>query len=310
MTTTTASWFPAAAPVMRRVRAYFAPVNRTTGAPAQWDAAQAASFNTDAPTTPWIDLGFVQNFARKSQSKSAAVMTGAPAAALTQVRESVEAQVSLEFLSWTKLTMALATGSQHMNVLSGSACAAQSGSTATFIAMNASDAANFSAGQIVAVDCDYAGQTGFVGWPAAGGYVRHALNDPDYVRRVTFNVGMIAKADATGITLSAGLPAGVPANARAQAVRGFVDREGGGFRQEWSALFVVEGTLGERIFFYYPRLQPCAESEEAALPLTTKGRLARVTLKAQWLALPVNDALDGERVVCTRTFVPAAGGVV
>jgi hypothetical protein len=33
------------------------------------------------------------------------------------VRETLEAQVSLQFLSWTKLTMALATGSQHMNLL-------------------------------------------------------------------------------------------------------------------------------------------------------------------------------------------------
>jgi hypothetical protein len=29
----------------------------------------------------------------------------------------LQAQVSLQFLSWTKLTMALATGSQHMNLL-------------------------------------------------------------------------------------------------------------------------------------------------------------------------------------------------
>jgi hypothetical protein len=253
----------------------------------------------------------VQNFVRKSASKSVAVMTGAPAAALTQVRESVEAMVSLEFLSWTKLTMALATGSQHMNVVQGPAAAAQNGSSATFIAMSASDAASFSARQIVAVDCDYAGQTGFVGSPVAGAYVRQPLSDADYMRRVTFNVGMIAKADQSGITLADPLPGGVPAaGAKVQAVSGFVDREGGAFRQEWSALFVVEGTLGEKIFYYYPRLQPCAEAEETALPLTSKGRLARVALKAQWLALPVDDPLDGERAVCWRTFVPAANAYV
>jgi hypothetical protein len=309
--TTTANFFPAAAPVMRRVRAFFAPVDRAAGTPSAWEPAQAASFNTDAAPAPWIDLGYVQNFVRKSQSKSATVMTGAPAAALTQVRESVEATVSLEFLSWTKLTMALATGSQHMNVLSGAACAVQSESTASSIVLNADDAAKFAAGQIVAVDCDYAGQTGFVGSPIAGAYVRQALSDGDYIRRVTFNAGMIAKADDTGITLAAPLPGGVPAaNAKVQALSGFVDREGGAFRQEWSGLFVVEGTLGEKIFFYYPRLQPCAEADESALPLTSKGRLARVVLKAQWLALPVNDPLDGERVVCWRTFVPACGGTV
>ena len=87
-----------------------------------------------------------RDFARKSASKSTPLMTGIPAAPLEQVRETLLAQVSLQFLSWTKLTMALATGSQHMNVLapaSGAAAAAdgaqaapavtpQSGSTSYF----------------------------------------------------------------------------------------------------------------------------------------------------------------------------------
>jgi hypothetical protein len=33
-------------------------------------------------------------------------------------------------------------------------------------------------------------------------------------------------------------------------------------------------------------------------------------LKAQFLALPVTDPLDGERVVCYRSFLPAANAVV
>ncbi len=64
---------------------------------------------------------------RKPASKSAPLLTGIPAAPLEQVRETLQAQVSLQFLSWTKLTMALATGSQHMNLLaplSGAAPAA------------------------------------------------------------------------------------------------------------------------------------------------------------------------------------------
>ena len=69
------------------------------------------------PPSPWIDLGWIQDFTRKSESKTAPVMSGIPAAALEQVRETLQAQVSLQFLSWTKLTMALATGAQHMNLL-------------------------------------------------------------------------------------------------------------------------------------------------------------------------------------------------
>jgi hypothetical protein len=91
-----------------------------------------------------------------------------------------------------------------------------------------------------------------------------------------------------------------------------VDREGGSFYQEWSALFVMQGSQGERIFFHYPRLQTMVGAQEAALPLDGKNKsgLARVLLKGQFLALPVTDPLDGERVVCYRSFLPAAKALV
>jgi hypothetical protein len=323
----TATWFSAPAPVARRVRAYFAPVNRTAQIPVLFDPSEQGRFSLDDPPASWIDLGWVQDFARKSASKSAALMTGIPAAPLEQVRETLEAQVSIQFLSWTKLTMALATGSQHMNILapaSGAAAAAdgaqavaavvpQSGSTSTSILLATNDAAKFTPGSIVAVDVDYSGQTGYVGAPVAGAYVRQALADVDYIRRVTFNVALISQVTATGLTLAESLPGGAPAmGAKAQAVIGFVDREGGSFYQEWSALFVMEGSQGERIFFHYPRLQSMTGAEEAVSPLNAKnqGGNARVMLKGQFLALPVTDPLDGERVACYRSFIPAANALV
>lgn len=316
-----ASWFSAAAPVARRVRAYFAPVNRTAQAPVVFDPSQAA-FDLDAPPPPWINLGWIQGFTRTAAGKSAAVMTGVPAATLEQVRESIDAQITFQFLSWTKLTMALATGSQHMNVLaatsgaeagrdgamSAPAVAIQSGSTAASIVLATADAAKFAAGSIIAIDIDYTGQTGFVGEPISGAYVRQPLSDVDYIRRVTFNVGLVAQATQTGLTLAAPLPGGVPAlNAKLQAVCGFVDRLGGSFYQEWSGLFVMEGSQGERIFFHYPRLQSMADAEEAAAPLASKGKgsLERIALKAQFRAMPVIDPLDGERILCYRSFLPA-----
>ena len=45
------------APVARRVRAYFAPVDRTTTMPTIFDPAQQGRFALDAPPWPWIDLG-------------------------------------------------------------------------------------------------------------------------------------------------------------------------------------------------------------------------------------------------------------
>ena len=112
-----ANWFSAPAPVARRVRAYFAPVNRAAQTPVLFDPAEQGGFSLDAPPAPWISLGWIQEFTRKPGSKTSAVLSGIPAGTLEQVRQTLEAQVSFQFLSWTKLTMALATGSQHMNLL-------------------------------------------------------------------------------------------------------------------------------------------------------------------------------------------------
>ena len=103
--------------------------------------------------------------------------------------------------------------------------------------------------------------------------MRQAITDVDYIRRVTFNVALVSQVSSTGLTLAEPLPGGVPAaGAKLQAVTGFVDREGGSFYQEWSALFVMEGSQGERIFFHYPRLQTMSGAEEAAIPLDGKNK--------------------------------------
>ncbi len=323
-----ANWYSDPAPVTRRVRVYFAPVNRATQTPTIFDPSQLFNFNLDTPPSPWVSLGWIQDFARKPLSKSASVLTGIPAATLEHVRESVGAQISFQFLSWTKMTMALATGSQHMNVLAhaiGSPAAAadgavaapavtvQTGSTATNVALTSADAAKFAPGTIIAVDVDNTGATGFVGSPISAAYLRTAVSDIDYIRRITFNVALVSQSASAGLTLAEPLPAGAPASGlKLQAVVGFVDREGGTFYQEWSGLFVLQGSQGERIFFYYPRLQTITGSEEsnAALMAKGKGTLSRVLLSANFQALPVTDPLDGERVVCYRSFVPAPNALV
>jgi len=315
------------APVSRRIRAYFAPVNRATSTPVLFDPSQLAGFSPDSPPAPWLSLGWIRNFARKPLSKSASVLAGIPAAPLEQVRETLGAQLSFEFLSWTKLTMALATGSQHMNVLapaSGGASSAdgavatpavtvQSGSTAASIALTSTDAAKFAPGALVAVDIDYIGQTGFLGSPISGAWLRSALTDVDYIRRITFNVALVAQSTSAGLTLAEPLPGGAPAaGTKLQQVVGFVDREGGSFFPEWSGLFLLEGSQAERVCFHYPRLQPIAGAEEIDAPLAPKGRgtLNRILLAAGFQALPVTDPLDGERIVCYRSFLPAPNALI
>jgi hypothetical protein len=321
MSTAPLTALPAMPPTTRRVRAYFAPVNRVSQTAAVFDPSVNGQFSLFSPPAPWIDLGWIEDFSRKSLSKTGTLVTGSPGVTQFQVKETVDASVSFRFKTWSKLTMALSAGSQHMNLLapaagaplngSGSKAAAavslaSAGSTATFLSL--SSTTGFAAGAIVAVDADYAGQTGFVGTGVSAAYVQSAAavnSDPDYIRRVTFNVARVSQATSSGLQLAEPLIGGVPANTmRVQQVLGFVDREGGNFFQEWSGLFVMPGEQGERILYYYPRLQAMAGAAEAVTPLAAP--LERIALSASFLALPVADANDGQQVVCFRSFLPSA----
>lgn len=309
-------------PVTRRVRAYFAPVNRVAQLPAVFDPSVNGQFSLSAPPAPWVDLGWIEDFVRKSTSKYGELATGSPATTQLQVRASLDATVSFRFKTWSKLSMALAAGSQHMNLLapatgatamaSGSKGVAPvnltTGSTATSLSMAAADAAKFTAGSMVTVDVDYAGTTGFVGSGVYAAYVSSAASvnsDPDYIRRVSFNVARVAQVTASGLQLAQPLLAGVPTSTmRVQPLLGFVDREGGSFFQEWSALFVMPGEQGERILYYYPRLQALAGAAETATAIAAP--LERIALSGNFRALPVTDGNDGEPVVCFRSFLPSA----
>lgn len=310
----------------RRVRAYFAPVDRVHQQPAIFDPSVNGRFSLDAPPAPWISLGWIENFARKSASRFGGLVTGSPGTTQMQVRETVDATVSFRLKQWSKLSMALAASSEHMNLIvpaaggtangSGSkgvaAVSLVAGSTASFVALASADAAGFAAGSLVVVDVDYSGQTGYVGSGVSAAYVQNAAavnSDPDYIRRVSFNVARVASVASNGLTLAQPLIAGVPAGGmKVQPVCGFVDREGGSFFQEWSALFVIDGEQGERIFFHYPRLQAMSGAAEAATALAAP--LERFALDANFRALPVADANDSAQVVCFRSFLPSAAALV
>ena len=259
MSTAAVTMQPGLPPAVRRVRAYFAPVNRSTATPTLFDASTAASFDPDAPPAPWVDLGWVDGFTRSTQTKMQTVASGAPGAVLLQARQSVGATVSMNFECWSKLTMALTCGAQQTNVLKAGAAPvaiAAATSTATFLSMPGG-VGTIQVGDIVAVDVDYTGQTGYLGAGAAGAYLAAAASgDVDRVRRVTLNVGRVAALLPAGLQLAEPLLAGAPiAGMQAATVAAFEDREGGSFFQEWSALFCMQGEQGDALFFHYPRLQ-------------------------------------------------------
>lgn len=311
-------------PVTRRVRAYFAPVNRTTGAATIFDAAQNGAFALDAPPAPWIDLGWCNGFRRRNtdgpSTGIASLRTGSPAIATGQARTEFDSIVQLEFASWGKLQMALACGSHQMNLLraaggaaangSGGAAtdavALQPGSTASLLQVGAG-ASGFAAGDLVVVDADYTGQTGYVGAGVSGAFVRAAADvnwDVNYIRRVSLNVARIEQVANGALQLESPLLAGLPAAGMKIAhVAGFVDREGGSFFQEWSALFVLDGEQGDRVIFHYPRLQALQGAAESIEALTAP--LERIRLAGAFRALPVTDANDGEKVLCFRSYLPA-----
>jgi hypothetical protein len=265
---------PAMVPVTRQMRVYFAPVNRTTEAPTIFDPAASGVFVLDSPPSPWLDLGWIEGFERYYDTPTEVAWSGTNALPALQFRGPIEARVEFDFREWGKLQMALAGGSEHMNVLATSPSAAPApsggtpipavavlaGSTGSEIVFGVGGVNGFVAGNLIAVDVDYQQQVGYVGSGISAAYVSNpaAVNrDPNYVRRVTFNVGRVAEVTATSVILAQPLLAGAPATgASAQVVAAFVDREGGSFFQEWSALFVAEPESGGRVCFYYPRLSP------------------------------------------------------
>ena len=291
--------------VTRTVRAFFAPVDRATAAAVALDPTLLLSFNPEAPAAPWLDLGVCRAFTRTATTQTEALLTGAPAAATTQVRTQTGAEIALEFNTWGKLQLALTAGVQQLNVL-GQSTPLTPGSTATVL--NVDEAGTFSPGDTLVVDVDYTGQTGFLGSGASGGYVRSAaaiVNDTDYVRRVSLNVARVSAVGDSTLTLTAPLLAGAPTPAMTvQHVAAFCDREGGTFFQQWAGLFVLEGEQGDRVLFHYPRLESMAAAAEAAHTLT--GPILQQTLTGRFRALPVRDPHDGELIVCYRLYLPAA----
>jgi len=320
-------------PISRRVRAYFAPVNRATETPALFDPGKYGAFALDSPPAPWLDLGWIDNFQRVSLTPTEPLRAGVRGAAAAQFRGVLDARLEFDFREWGKLQMALAGGSEHMNVLASdpNAAAQPSGgtplaaiavlpnSTAGEVIVGAGSVSAFSPGNIIAVDADYQQQTGYVGSGISAAYVNNSANvnnDANYIRRVTFNLGRVAQLTATSLLLAQPLLGGAPpAGNGVQKVVAFVDREGGSFFQEWSALFVAAEDSGGRVCFHYPRLAPASSVQSAPTnalaavgkeqPIEVAKPIAALALHAAFIAMPHTDENDGQIAVCYRSYFPA-----
>ena len=88
-------------------------------------------------------------------------------------------------------------------------------SSATEIAIGAGGLSSFAIGDIIAVDLDYCGALGYVGSGIPGAYIKDVASapaDPDFARRVTFNVGRISAKTSSTLLLTQALIAGAPAS--------------------------------------------------------------------------------------------------
>jgi hypothetical protein len=332
----TSSLRAAMVPITRRIRAYFAPVDRDTEAPAIFDPGKHGAFPLDAPPAPWLDLGWVDHFQRFCNTSTEALRSSVRGAAAAQYRGPLDARVEFDFREWGKLQMALASGSEHMNILASdpsanaqpsggtpvAAVAVLPGSTATEVVVGAGVIDSFAVGDMLAVDADYQQQTGYVGSGIAAAYVNDpgdVNRDANYVRRVTFNLGRVSEKTVNSVLLAQPLLGGAPATGvGAQKVVAFVDREGGSFFQEWSGLFVAEEESGGRVCFYYPRLSPTTTASMSSAsqtlqredPVEIAKPLTALALRAAFVALPHTDENDAQVVVCYRSYFPAAMAAV
>ena len=262
-------------PVVGAVRAYFGPVNRVAGQPMPFDAAVNGRFDLAMPPAGWTSLGWISDFKRVSATKYVPVRAGVQEQVSVQVRTAPDAHVQFQFREWGKLQLAIACGTQHLNLLDVQAAAAlQPGSTASALNLDAASLTKFQAGDVVAVDVDYQQQTGYVGTGIPAAFVagaQAAQLHADYVRRVTYNVAKVASVTQAQLVLDQPLPGGAPAaSASVQKVLGFADREGSSYFQEWSGLFIADGAQGDRMCFYYPRLQTMSGTGEAGHALSTE----------------------------------------
>jgi hypothetical protein len=307
-------------------RGFFAPyVQGATPAPTVFDPARQGRFDTNSPPAGWFDLGWVEQLRRSPAGGIGQIRSGYRGAIRAQYRGEIGSSIELEFREWGKLQMALASGTTHFNILKSASGSAQqplggtptaavaldTGSTASSLVLTAGGGAQFQVGQFVAVDVDYSGQSGYVGSGLQASYVpAGSVSDVDFIRRVTFNVGLIKQIASDTLTLDQPLLGGVPpANAKVQAVTGFASREGSSFLPSWSAIFVVDTIDGAQLYYYYPQLSIANDREDSSFDVENAGAatVRGHALHAEFNALAFEDPVDGETVVCYRGFFPASG---
>lgn len=186
----------------------------------------------------------------------------------------------------------------------------------------------FVSGQYIVCDDDYNG-TAYGNVGAAGIPIfQNAVTDVDFIRKtsdfvariVTIVPNLIAGQDGLylnkpfvggGNSLSAnfGAAVGPDLSAKVQAIKGYLQREGGTFVTEWSALFCCATIDQSQIAIYYPHVTLSAYKGMTTFQIENIGTSSETgyMLETTMMAMAFDDPLDGETVVRYAAYYPSSG---
>jgi hypothetical protein len=199
------------------------------------------------------------------------------------------------------------------------------------IFLPAGSGASFAANDLIVCDVDYdKTTTGYVGSAGIPIFVNNAPQDTDFIRKTSDFVARVASVvqnvagvagnqdalvlgeplvggGSSGTSLQG--PTAPPAGSKVQKMVGWTAREGGTFVTEWSALFVLDTIDGDQFAQYYPHVAISQFKGEStwAIPNIGTTDLTGYQLDTQLETMAFEDPLDGETIVCYRSFYPQAG---
>lgn len=293
-------------------RALFAPYNialgsavaSTTQGPTILDLT-LGPFDSNSPQAfGFQDLGWVKDFKATPESKIGQVRSGYRGAVRAQYRGQVGESFEFKFREYSRMQYKVATGTNVMNLLSGttgggtagplSASGAPVGTVASYnggvapygvggtgtpATLTLTSAAQVTGalivvGSYIVCDIDYNPATSGIVGDSGTPVFSNAVTDVDYIRknsdyvaRVTAINGAVLTLDFPFIGGGSGNPAPLgpgSAGSKVQVIKGWAAREGGTYISEWTALFLCNTIDNAQLAVYYPHVSIMQNRDFAA----------------------------------------------
>ena len=291
-------------------RCYFAPYNIALGSgvantavgPTNLDLTTGPFDSNNPQNYGFIDLGWIKDFKLTPESKIGQVRSGYRGAIRAQYRGQVGESFEFKFREYGRLQYRIATGTNVINLLSGTTGGGTTGPLSASGAPNvtvssyasgtapygvggqgvaptltvgsAPSGAGIAVNSYIVCDADYNTTTyGIVG-DSGTPVFQNAVTDVDYIRKNSDYVARVTAINGNVLTLDqpfAGGGSGTPApigpgsnTYKVQAIKGWAAREGGTFISEWTALFLMNTIDNAQIAVLYPHVSIVQNKDVAA----------------------------------------------